>query len=321
MAVLGLLGDMMLGRGVGEALQRDGPAALFSREVEQVLAEADAVVANLECCISARGRRWPDPEKPFFFRAPPVAVEALHRLGVTAVTLANNHALDYGYEALLDSLDLLREAGIATAGAGADERAARRPARILANGVSIDVVGCTDHPAEYGAATGRPGTAYTPLQDGLDAWLADAIHNSTADCILVTPHWGPNMVAAPIPRVRHAAAALITAGATLVAGHSAHVFHGVAGRVLFDLGDVVDDYVTHPDLRNDLGLVFLVELDASGPRAVVAVPIALDFCHTRLASGDDAEWVRSRFTSACAALGTKVCTRDGRMVVDLRSAS
>ena len=320
MAVVGLLGDVMLGRGVAEVLQRDGPAALFSRDLERVLEEADAVVANLECCISARGRRWADPEKPFFFRAPPVAVDALVRLGVSAVTLANNHALDYGYDALLDTLDLLHDAGIATTGAGIDMEAARRPARVRADDMSIDVVGCADHPAEYGAGQSHPGTAYAPLQDRLPSWLPEVIGHSTADRVVVTPHWGPNMVAAPVPRVRRAADALVASGATIVAGHSAHVFHGIAGRVLYDLGDVIDDYATHPDLRNDLGLVFLVEIDRAGPREVAAVPIALDFCHTRLATGDDADWVRNRFTAACAALGTTVCRREGRMVVDVRGS-
>jgi poly-gamma-glutamate synthesis protein (capsule biosynthesis protein) len=54
--------------------------------------------------------------------------------------------------------------------------------------------------------------------------------------------------------VRTAAEALVAAGATLVAGHSAHIFHGVAGRVLFDLGDFLDNYAVDPELRNDLGL-------------------------------------------------------------------
>ena len=87
------------------------------------------------------------------------------------------------------------------------------------------------------------------------------------------------MVADPVPHVRRAAHALRDAGATIVAGHSAHVFHGVDGNVLYDLGDFLDDYATSA-LRNDLGLLFLVELDELGPRRLEAVPLALDFCRT-----------------------------------------
>lgn len=93
---IALAGDTMLGRSVAKALLTRPPEALFSEEVVATLGEADLRVLNLECCISQRGERWPDPYKPFFFRAPPEAVEVLRHLKVDCVTLANNHALDYG---------------------------------------------------------------------------------------------------------------------------------------------------------------------------------------------------------------------------------
>src|SRR5438270_7849189 len=117
----------MLGRGVADALRADPRAPLVSGDVAERLREADTFVINLECCISERGRPFSDPGKPFFFRAPPVAAERLAELGVDAVTLANNHALDYGTEALLDTLSLLDAAGIAAVGAGATEQLARQP--------------------------------------------------------------------------------------------------------------------------------------------------------------------------------------------------
>jgi poly-gamma-glutamate capsule biosynthesis protein CapA/YwtB (metallophosphatase superfamily) len=319
-AVLALLGDVMLGRSVAGALERDGPAALFSHDLVAVIAEADAVLANLECCVSDRGERWPDPRKPFFFRAPPVAVEALQRLGTTAVTLANNHALDYGYDALLDTLTLLHDAGISTTGAGGDVNDARRPAQITVRETEITVIGCTDHPADFSALASRPGVAFAALGETIDPWLVAALRDSMSDCVIVTPHWGPNMVSEPVPRVRAAASGLRRAGASLVVGHSAHVFHGIQDRVLFDLGDFVDDYMTHPDLRNDLGLLFLLELDRGIPVRVSAVPIALDFCRTRRARREEATWIGSRFTAACRALGTTVRADDDRFVVDLAAS-
>ena len=100
---LGVAGDTMLGRMVGERLTRVAPTEIVDRAVVEVAREADVFLLNLECAISDRGERWPDPDKPFFFRAPPVAVEVLRHLGVDVVTLANNHALDYGPVALLDA--------------------------------------------------------------------------------------------------------------------------------------------------------------------------------------------------------------------------
>jgi hypothetical protein len=115
--------------------------------------------------------------------------------------------------------------------------------------------------------------------------------------------------------IRRAANALPDAGATLIAGHSAHVFHGLAPRVLYDLGDFLDDYRVDRKLRNDLGLLFLVDL--AGDR-LEAIPLKLEFAHTRLATGEDAAWIERRFVDACAALGTKATVRDGRLVARWR---
>jgi poly-gamma-glutamate capsule biosynthesis protein CapA/YwtB (metallophosphatase superfamily) len=318
---LALLGDTMLGRGVGRALARLPPTALVAPEVVEVTREADLVVANLECCISVRGRPWPAPGKPFFFRAPPSAVGLLRLLGVDCVTLANNHALDFGADALLDTLEHLASAGIRVAGAGCDLAAARRPAVLEAAGTRLTVIGVSDHPADFAAGAGRPGVAFAELVHGVPGWLGALVRSAAAGsgAVLVSPHWGPNMRARPVGHVRRAAAVLAAAGATLVAGHSAHVVHGVAGRVLYDLGDFLDDYEADASLRNDLGLLFLVELDRAGPVRLEALPLALEFCHTRLATGADADWIRRRFRSACAELGTDVTqTAGGRLLVTWR---
>jgi poly-gamma-glutamate synthesis protein (capsule biosynthesis protein) len=314
---LALGGDTMLGRGVAEAIAR-GRRPPLDPDVVAVAAEADLFVLNLECCISERGARWPEPRKPFFFRAPPPAAELLARAGVDCVTLANNHALDYGAEALLDTLAHLRAAGIAWTGAGPDVAAARAPALLSAGGTRLAVLGASDHPAAFAAAPDRPGIAYADLHDDPEGgWLAGAVAAAgrRADVVLATPHWGPNMTVRPSAHIRAAARALLAAGATLVAGHSAHVVHGAARAVLYDLGDLVDDYSVDARLRNDLGLLFLVDVDPGGPRRVEAVPLKLDFCHTRLAVGEEAAWIRRRFVGACAELGTAAVEHDGRVVV------
>ena len=317
---LALAGDTMLGRGVARTLATTPPEALVAPEVRAALGQADLVVLNLECCISERGRRWEAPGKPFFFRAPPQAVELLVLLGVDCVTLANNHALDYGVDALADTLDHLAAAGIAAVGAGADLDQARRPATLAARGLRVAVLGVTDHPADFAAGPDRPGVAFADLGRQVPGWLAQLVREAgaKADVTLVTPHWGPNMTTAPVGHVRRAAGALVDAGATLVAGHSAHVPHGVAGRVLYDLGDFLDDYRVDPGLRNDLGLLFLVALDEAGPVRLEALPLKLEYCHTRLAAGEDAAWMRRRFRAACAALGTTVQDTADRLIISWR---
>jgi poly-gamma-glutamate capsule biosynthesis protein CapA/YwtB (metallophosphatase superfamily) len=315
-----LAGDTMLGRGVAETLLQTPGAPLVAPELGELCRSADLFVCNLECCVSERGSPWAAPGKPFHFRAPPVAAERLAELGVDLVTLANNHALDFGPLALGDTIDHLAAAGVAAVGAGADLRAARRPGLLRAGGLEVGVLSVTDHPEDFAAGPDHPGVAFAPLRQGVPAWLVEAVGElaARADAVLVSPHWGPNMTTAPLDYVRRAAGALDRAGATLVAGHSAHVFHGVAGRVLYDLGDFLDDYAVDPVLRNDLGLLFLVRLDERGPTGLEAVPLELGYCHTRLAGPAAAAWVARRFRAACAAFGTEVTGTDERLEIAWR---
>jgi capsule synthesis protein PGA_cap len=314
-----LAGDAMLGRGVASLLARSSAPVLFADEVVAAFGEGDLAIVNLECCISTRGRPWPDPAKPFFFRAPPAATKVLALLGLDCVSLANNHALDFGVDALLDTFDHLKAAGIVWVGAGPNVERARQPVVLEAAGMRLAVVAITDHPAEYAAGHRRPGVAYANLRHGTPGWLLDTVSAaaSEADAVLVMPHWGPNMHARPLPYVRRAAHELRGAGATLVAGHSAHVFQAVEDQIMYDLGDLIDDYAVDLTLRNDLGLLFLVTLDP-WPQRLEAIPLALDFCHTRLAAagGEEAAWVRGRFRSLCAEFGTKVADHHGRLVIE-----
>jgi poly-gamma-glutamate synthesis protein (capsule biosynthesis protein) len=315
---LALAGDTMLGRGVGERLREAPPESLFAPDLVEVMRAADLCVVNLECCISERGT--PAPGRVFHFQAPPAGAAALAHLGVDCVTLANNHALDFGPRALLDTFEHLRAAGIRWVGAGADEDGARAPVRLEVGGEPLTVIACSDHPVEYAAGPDRPGIAFADLaRKQAPQWLLDSIAVVGPGPVLVSPHWGPNMTWEPPRHVRRAAASLEQAGATLIAGHSAHVFHGIAGRVLFDLGDFVDDYRVDSVLRNDLSLLWLVELDHGEPVRLEALPLKLDFCHTRIADGDETQWIARRFIEACAALGTDARAEGDRLVVELGS--
>jgi poly-gamma-glutamate synthesis protein (capsule biosynthesis protein) len=270
------------------------------------------VVCNLECCVSGSGEPTVRvPGKPFFFRGPAEAVDSLRAIGATTVGLANNHALDYETEALIETMELLEQAGIAVAGAGPSESTARRGAVVQAGGVRVGVVAASDHPHQFAARRDSAGIAYAELGRGVPDWLAGEVSRLDRECdhLVAFPHWGPNMSTEPASWQRQAAEQLQSAGADLVAGHSAHVFHGVgwgsAGPILFDLGDALDDYAVDGRLRNDLGLLALWR-PADAEAELELVGLALDFCRTELAVGEDAEWIARRLAAACGPLGTRV---------------
>jgi poly-gamma-glutamate synthesis protein (capsule biosynthesis protein) len=123
----------------------------------------------------------------------------------------------------------------------------------------------------------------------------------------------------PVSHVRRAGAALEAAGATLVAGHSAHVPHGPSGRTLFDLGDFIDDYAVDPLLRNDLGLLWLVTLDGDGPLHLEGVPVRLSERCTRRASDIETTLLLALMEERCAAVGSTVWREGERLVFDTRA--
>ena len=310
---IGVLGDVMLGRGVGAELASGEPASLWSAELRELCGGLDLLVGNLECCVSERGAPTQlVPRKPFFFRGPPRAIEALDALGVGAVSLANNHALDFGEEALADTVELLRGSGIAFAGAGRGPAEARRGCAVTVGDLRVGLVAVADHPREFAAHDGHWGTAYADLSGGLPRWLRREVERLREQCdlVIVLPHWGPNMATSPAPWQPAAARELQRAGADLIAGHSAHVFHGVAwtadGPVVYDLGGAIDDYRVDPRLRNDLGLLAIWRPLAGPGEQLELVGLRLDFAFAGLAEGADADWIERRLQAACAALGTDV---------------
>jgi poly-gamma-glutamate capsule biosynthesis protein CapA/YwtB (metallophosphatase superfamily) len=309
---IGLLGDVMLGRGVGEALASTPPMELWDAELRELACACDLVVCNLECCLSERGAPTARVRgKPFFFRGPTAAVESLRAIGARVAGLANNHALDFGPEALADTVAALERAGIEPVGAGHGCAQARRSVELSVAGVRVGLVAVSDHPREFAATADDWGIAHAPLRERAPAWLLEEIQRLEARCDLVLAflHWGPNMTVRPAPWQRSLARELVGAGADLVAGHSAHLFHGLERfgerTVAYDLGDALDDYAIDPRLRNDLGLLVLWR-PGSAEAAIELVGLRLEYCHTRLASGADADWIARRLESACGELGTTV---------------
>lgn len=312
--ILALAGDVMLGRGVAAEIDRRSPASFWG-DLRPLLLGADLVLANLECAITTHAVPWRRTPKTFHFRAPPAAVEVLKAGGVGVVSLANNHILDFEEVGLADTIRYLDAAGIAHAGAGEDMEAASKPAIVEAAGLKVAVVAFTDNEPGWAAGVERPGANYLAI--GRDAHALETVarglasaRDRGADFVILSLHWGPNMVLRPPASFREFAAAALDLGADLIHGHSAHVFQGVeiqrARPILYDTGDVIDDYAVDSVLRNDRSFIFLAEVDIGGVRGLRMAPVRLRYAVVDLAKGRDAEEACARMQELSAEMGTRL---------------
>lgn len=307
-----LLGDVMLGRGVDAEWRAGKRAQAFWGSLLPVLRDADAVLANLECAITDHAAQWSRTPKVFHFRASPATTAILSAANIRWVSLANNHSMDFGEEGLLDTLAHLDAAGIAHAGAGRDRAAAMAPSLLPVGQLKIGLLALTDNEPPFAATDARPGTWYTPIRttDAVLRAIAEriaALRPLGAALVVVSVHWGPNMIVEPPPHHRAFARALIGLGADLVHGHSAHLVQGVElwhGRpILYDTGDALDDYAVDPFLRNDHGMAFSLDVDSDGPAMLTMRPLSLSFATVDLAEGATAATICARMQRLSAALG------------------
>ena len=314
MPTLALVGDIMLGRGVNGEVPCKPPEEFWGSALP-VLQTADAVVGNLESAITRHTTLWTRTRKVFHFRADPPAIELLKLANVRCVSLANNHVLDFETEGLLDTLRHLDDAGIAHAGAGRDPAEAIRPALIDVAGLRVAVISATDNEPEFAAAPGRPGTCYFDLGRDLGALgrlreVAISARQSGASVVILSLHWGPNMVSVP-PAEFQTFASEALAFADVIHGHSAHVFQGVEQRggkfILYDTGDFLDDYAVDENLRNDWSFVFLFDVAPDGAiRRLRMLPVLLDYARVDLASGPQVRDICAVMIERSRTLGTRL---------------
>ncbi len=306
------LGDVMLGRLVNRVLEHKPPEYPWG-EALGLLQDADCVLCNLECVLADRGSPWPG--KIFTFRSDRRNVAVLTAGSVRAVSLANNHVLDFGEEALVECLSVLDRAGIGRAGAGRDAEEAQRPALWTSAGVRVGLVAFTDNEPEWEAGPGRPGVFYAPV-DPDDARFQRVLALTRAlagqvDRVVVSAHWGPNWGRRPLPEHRTAARLLAEAGAHVVWGHSPHVVRGVefvgGCAVLYSCGDFVDDYAVDEVERNDWSFAFLLDTSSG---LLTLVPTVIRHFRVELARGEERRALCARMRRLCEELGTRVVEVD-----------
>jgi poly-gamma-glutamate capsule biosynthesis protein CapA/YwtB (metallophosphatase superfamily) len=316
--VIGLTGDIMIGRGVNLMIAQKGYSYIWGNTLPLLLG-TDLNIVNLETALTNSTSK---KVKTFNFKAGPDKVRSLTRAGVTVVNLANNHILDFSEEGLIDTIHTLNSAGIKYAGAGLDYEEAARPVILNRNEIMIGVLGFTDNEPEWKAGPSCCGVHYIDIsvsEDRHGALLDIAKLKKESDIVIVSIHWGPNRNEFPEPHFIDFAHEMVEQGADIIHGHSAHNFQGIEiynhKLILYDTGDFVDDYMVDSYFKNDHSFFFRVEVSKQGIAKLELIPVLISACQVNLSTADDFKWSIERMQYLSGKFGTNVSDQ-GEVVVE-----
>lgn len=284
-------GDILLDPGYAIYCQmqnRGGDiTAAFSSDCLELMRGADYFMVNNEFPYGKGGS--PLEEKQFTFRANPESVHYLLDMGVDGVSLANNHAFDYGETALLETFETLENAGIAYAGAGKNLEEAASPIIIEQNGQKIGIIASTqierlDPPDTRGATDTLPGVfrCWDPAK------LLEVVSKTKEECdfVVVFVHWGtesdPNLDWAQ----KDQAIRIADAGADVIIGSHPHILQAVEYTgyngdtpVVYSLGNFwFNSKALHTALAS-------VTFSPNEKPQVTIIPAMQEDCSVKLAEG------------------------------------
>jgi poly-gamma-glutamate synthesis protein (capsule biosynthesis protein) len=312
--VITAVGDIMLAGKWTPFLKKNGYGYPFDH-VRAELAGSDIGLANLESPIAASGTEFTG--KKFRFRAEPPVAKALRDAGFTAVTLANNHTMDFGADALLETLEHLHATNIVAVGAGKNSADARAMAIVTAKGKKIALLGYSlTQPVEFFAGRNRPGTA-----PGYEPFVRTDISaaRAAADYVIVSFHWGKEATGTVQEYQTKMAHIAIDSGADIVIGHHPHVLQGIerykTGIIFYSLGNFA---FASKSTTADVSALFRFRLDDSH-RTVEVIP--LDVLYRRVGfqprplSGTRGAATIEKLNKLSEEFATTIENKDGRYVI------
>lgn len=232
-------GDILLDGFVGSQIDRFGNEFPF-KKVAPILKKADMAFANLETPVSIRGKA---AEKTFAFRSKPDTLKGLVYAGIDGVTLANNHILDYGQQAMLDTITHLNRQKIGYTGAGRTIDAAFEPYVQKINGKKIAVLGVSRVLSDNSWIAGKnhPGAASAYTMEPMLSHIKKSA--KTNDYTIVYIHWNQEFADYPEDYARKMAKKMIDAGADIIIGSHSHTLMGIEyykGKpIYYSLGNFV----------------------------------------------------------------------------------
>jgi poly-gamma-glutamate synthesis protein (capsule biosynthesis protein) len=299
------MGDVMIGRLVNAKVSMLGYQYPWGN-ILSVLKSEGVNVINLETTLTHSKNRV---SKVFNFKATPDHVKVLIDAKIQIANIANNHIGDFGIEGMEETIQVLNQSGILHTGAGKNIHEAKAPVVVTCNGIKIGIIGCTDNEPSW-EANHHPGTFFVEVGDVAKLKSEIETLRSEVDIIIVSYHWGPNMVEEPNEQQIQFAHQLIDLGVDIIHGHSAHVFQGVEiykeKVILYDTGDFIDDYAVDPELHNDRSFLFEFVIEGKKIKTLKLIPVIIQNMQVNFAINHDKRSAIARMQYLSSKFGTKV---------------
>lgn len=308
-------GDILLDRGVDKYLDEYGYDYPY-KDIKREIRKADIAFANLECPLTGKGEAVLKKRQDLIFKGSSQNGAALHGAGFDLLNLANNHAMDQGREGLLDTVDILADAGIKSLGAGKSRSEARKPVFIEKGGVRVGFLGYSDFPPEgYIYDEDKADVARPDLKTLGEEVRADA---EDCDVLVVSFHWGKEFDHYPGKMQQELAHAAVDNGADIVIGHHPHVLQGIEnykGKLIFySLGNFVFD--RQLPKGTDETVVIDILADRSGWTKVRIIPVRIVDCKPVIAEGQEAVAILDRYKAYSGDYGEDMEVVDGVGYID-----
>lgn len=209
----------------GAARSLLGNDALAQRKaVADLVASSDVTIGNLETALGSGGVA---AAKEYTFRAPIEALDALGEMGFDAVTMANNHGLDYGRNLVDQAVAGNGRSGVSIVGIGRNAQESYAPHIVDVRGTRVAIIGVSDvfdNESEWAATDTRSGVASVNDRERLEASIAYA--DSVSDFTIVYLHWGTEREVCSNGRQRELVERLSALGVGAIVGAHAHRVQG-----------------------------------------------------------------------------------------------
>ena len=221
---LSFAGDVHFSELAISSYEKSGITAIADQTMLSHMQNTDLFMLNNEFAFSSQGEAMED--KQYTLRSDPKYVKIIQELGTDVVTVANNHVLDFGRNAFLDTLETLSLAEIAYAGGGNNLEEALTPVVRSIGGQTFAIFAATRVSPSYDWYAGKERSGILQTYDATDLNKAIANAENLYDHTIVFVHWGIERSEYPEEYQRTLAKGYIDAGADLIIGCHPHVLQG-----------------------------------------------------------------------------------------------